>query len=115
MKHLVLLCLLAACKKQEPAPKQAPVPPLSAAEIERSTDACKAYVDKVCACAATVPAEQHECGLARTLPDAVRIGIEVSQSPDSKKPDILGAEDSVRKAVKTCIEQMAQLPARGCP
>ena len=113
MKRLLLLCLLVACKKQEAAPKEQPAPQLSPAEIQRSEDACKAYVDKVCACAATVPAEQQDCGLAKALPDAVRIGVEVSQSPDSKKQDVLGAEDSVRKAVKTCIEHMAQLPARG--
>lgn len=115
MKRLLLLCLLVACKKQEAVPKETPVPQLSAAEIQRSSDACKAYVDKVCACAATVPAEQQECGLAKALPDAVRIGIEVSQSPDSKKQDVLGAQDSVRKAVKTCIEHMAKLPSLGCP
>jgi hypothetical protein len=116
MKRLLLLCLLVACKKQEAAPKQEqPVPQLSAAEIQRSDDACKAYVDKVCACAATVPAEQQECGLAKALPDAVRIGVEVSQSPDSKRQDVLGAQDSVRKAVKTCIEHMAKLPSLGCP
>ena len=115
MKRLLLLCLLVACKKREEPPKVVPPPQLSAAEIQRSQDACNAYVDKVCACAATVPAEQQECGLAKALPDAVKIGIEVSQSPDSKRDDVLGAEDSVRKTVKTCIEHMAQLPARGCP
>jgi hypothetical protein len=115
MKRLLLVCLLVACKKQEAAPKPQPLPQLSAAEIQRSQDACTAYVDKVCACAATVPAEQQECGLAKALPDAVQIGIEVSQSPDSKRQDVIGAEDSVRKAVKTCIEHMAQLPSHGCP
>jgi len=115
MKRLLLLCLLVACKKQEAAPKETPVPQLTAAEIQRDQDACKAYVDKVCACAATVPAEQQECGLAKALPDAVQIGIEVSQSPESKKQDVLGAQDSVRKAVKTCIEHMAKLPSLGCP
>jgi hypothetical protein len=116
MKRLLFVCLLVACKKQAAAPPQeTPVPAMTATEITRSTDACKAYVDKVCACAATVPAEQQECALAKALPDAVRIGVEVSQSPDSKKNDVLGAQDSVRKAVKTCIEHMAKLPALGCP
>ena len=115
MKRLLFVCLLVACKKQEAAPKEQAVPAMTAAEIQRSSDACKAYVDKVCACAATVPAVQDECNLAKALPDAVRIGVEVSQSPDSKPKDIYGAQDSVRKAVKTCIEKMAQLPARGCP
>ncbi len=116
MKKLLLVCLLVACKKQEEAPKQQQaVPQMTPAEIQRSEDACKAYVDKVCGCAATVPAVQEECGLAKALPDAVRIGVEVSQSPDSKRDDVIGAQSSVRKTVKTCIEKMAQLPSRGCP
>jgi hypothetical protein len=115
MKRLLLLCVLIACKKQEAAPQETPVPQMTVTEIQRSTDACKAYVDRVCACAATVPAEKQECDLAKALPDAVRIGVEVSQSPDSKRNDVLGAQDSVRKAVKTCIERMAKLPALGCP
>ena len=114
MKRLLLVCLLVACKKQEAAPKQQPLPQMTVAEIQRSQDACKAYVDKVCACAATVPAEQQECDLAKALPEAVRIGVEVSQSPDSKRDDVIGAQDSVRKAVKTCIEHMAQPASHGC-
>jgi hypothetical protein len=115
VKRLLLVCLLVACKKQEAAPKPEAAPQMTAAEIERSQDACKAYVDKVCACAATVPAVHQECELAKALPDAVRIGVEVSQSPDSKRDDVIGAEGSVRKAVKTCIEHMAQLSSHGCP
>ena len=114
MKRLLFVCLLVACKKQE-APKQQATPQMTVAEIQRSQDACKAYVDKVCACDSTVPAVQQDCDLAKALPDAVRIGVEVSQSPDSKPNDVIGAQDSVRKAVKTCIEHMAQLPSRGCP
>jgi hypothetical protein len=110
----LLVCLVACAKKQE-APKEQTVAPMTPAEIQRSQDACKAYVDKVCGCAATVPAVADECNLAKALPDAVRIGVEVSQSPDSKAKDIYGAQDSVRKAVKTCIEKTASLASRGCP
>ncbi|HSN29218.1 MAG TPA: hypothetical protein VLT45_23175 [Kofleriaceae bacterium] len=116
MKRLLFVCLLVACsKKQEAPPKQQAVPQMTPAEIQRSQDACKAYVDKVCGCAATVPAVQQECDLAKALPDAVRIGVEVSQSAESKRDDVIGAQSSVRKTVKTCIEKMAQLPSRGCP
>ena len=115
MKRLLFVCLLVACAKKQEAPKEQTVAPMTPAEIQRSQDACKAYVDKVCACAATVPAVQDECNLGKSLPEAVRIGIEVSQSPDSKPKDVYGAQDSVRKTVKTCIEHMSQLAARGCP
>lgn len=115
MKRLLLVCLLVACKKQEPAPKEQAVPQLTPAEIQRSEDACKAYVDKVCGCVATVPDLKQDCDLAKALPDAVRIGVEVSLSADSKHDDVIGAQSSVRKTVKTCIEHMSQLAARGCP
>ena len=115
MKRLLLMCLLVACAKKQEPPKQQALPQMTPAEIQRSQDACKAYVDKVCACAATVPAVADECNLAKALPDAVRIGVEVSLSQDSKHDDVVGAQSSVRKTVKTCIEKMAQLPSRGCP
>ena len=52
-RWLVVLALVAGCKKQEQA---APVdtdtaPPIPAAELARGKDACTAYVTQVCACA----------------------------------------------------------------
>jgi hypothetical protein len=115
MKRALLLCLLVACAKKQEAPKQQEVPPMSATEIQRSEDACKTYVDKLCACAGSNAALKDQCGLARALPDAIRIGVEVSQSPDSKPKDIHGAQESVRMTAKNCVEQLAKLPSLGCP
>lgn len=113
MKFLVLLALLGCAKKQE-APQETPVPAMSAEEQQRSRDACADYVKRVCACAEKVPAVKQQCDLARSLPDAVRLGLEVSASPDSKPNDVIGAQGSVRKAVKECIEETAKLPSLGC-
>jgi len=115
MKRALLLCLLFACAKKQEPPPPSKVPALTADEIQRSQDACKTYVDKVCACAAQVPTAKQQCDLARALPEAVQIGIEVAANPDTKPQDIYGAQSSVRKAVKTCIEQLAKLPSLGCP
>lgn len=117
MKRLAIaLALVAACKKQEAPPKQEPgPPPMPAAEIQRSEDACKQYVERVCACAQTVPAVAKQCELARALPEAVRIGLEVAASPDSKPDIVEQSYASVRKTAKECIEQTAKLPALGCP
>ena len=103
MRFLVLVALLACAKKQE-APQETPAPAMSAEEQQRSRDAC----------ADTVPAVKPQCDLARALPDAVRLGLEVAASPDSKPNDVIGAQGSVRKAVKECIEQTAKLPSLGC-
>jgi hypothetical protein len=112
-RALVLVVLLACAKKQEPAP--AKVPALTVDEIQRSQDACKTYVDKVCACAAQVPAAKQQCDLAKALPEAVQIGVDVAANPETKPQDIYGAQSSVRKATRTCIEQTAKLPSLGCP
>ena len=116
--YLLVLALLigSACKKQEKqAPQEAPVAPMPADEVKRAEDACKTYVDRVCACAATVEPAKQECALARALPDAVRIALEVATSPDSKPDVVRQSHASVRKTVKQCIELTAKLPALGCP
>jgi len=113
---LVVVALVAAagCKKKEEAPPK-PVQPMSAAEIQRNTDACTQYVTAVCACAEKVATVADQCKLAHALPEAVQISLATAQSPDSK-PDIAAqAYAAVRKTAKECIEQTAKLPALGCP
>jgi hypothetical protein len=112
---LALIVISACAKGEAPPADDHPVPAMSAAEIQRSHDACQTYVDRVCACADKIPAAQEPCKLSRALPDAVRLSLEVAASPDSGKNDVLGAQASVRRTVKTCIEQTAKLPALGCP
>jgi hypothetical protein len=83
-----------------------------AAELQRGKDACTDYVEKVCAC--TTPAAQDACKLAKALPDALQVGVEISISPDSDKRAVLHANDSIRKTIKECIEKAASLPSLGC-
>lgn len=116
---LLVAVLLAggACKKQEkkkPA-QEPPAPQLSAEEIKRSEDACKAYVDRVCTCATTVPAAAKACESGKAQPEAVRIALDVAAYPDSKPDIVRQAQAGVRKTVKECIELTAKLPALGCP
>jgi hypothetical protein len=116
MKRLAIaIALFAACKKQEPSSTHEAPAAMPAAEQQRSEEACKQYLERVCACAAKVPAAAKQCELARALPEAVRIGLEVAQSPDSKPDIVLKSYASVRKTAKECIEQTAKLPALGCP
>jgi hypothetical protein len=112
---LGLVLELAACsERHEPTP--APPPSAMATEeIQRSRDACDAYVTRVCKCAETIATLADQCKLSRALPDAMRISLEVAASPDSKRSDALGAQSSVRKIFKQCIDQTAQLAGAGCP
>ena len=82
-----------------------------------SRDACATYVEKICACAsanATKPDLAKECALAKALPEAVRIGLEVAASPDSKPDLVEQSYGSVRKTVAECIQQTAKLPLLDC-
>lgn len=88
---------------------------MSPQEIAQATDACGFYAKKVCACAQTVPAAAEPCKLSSALVDSVRVGSEVSRSPDSSERDASQANRAVRKTVAECIEQTAKLPTLGCP
>lgn len=112
---LVAALAVAGCKKSEKAAEPPKIERMSADEIKRSEDACTIYVERVCACATTVAAASQPCQLARALPDAVRIALDVASYPDSKPDVVLQSYASVRKTAKECIEQTAKLPALGCP
>jgi hypothetical protein len=88
---------------------------MPASEVKRDQDACKAYVDKVCACAETNPAMKEPCTRARALPDAMQVGLDVATNAESTRRDVVQTHDSVRKIAKKCIEEIAKLPAAGCP
>ena len=113
-RAVLLFVVLAACKKQEappaPAPDQNPMIPQ--VELKRGTDACHDYVTKVCAC--TAPAAKDACALAKALPDAIEVGLQVAANPDSERMSVLQANDSIRKTIKQCIEQVGKLPTIGC-
>lgn len=113
MRWLLVLAAVVGCKKEAP-PAKAELPIMTAAEVKRSQDACKDYVAKVCACAEQQPALKDACGLARALPEAVDVSLSVGSNPESTRRDVLQANDSVRKVVKECIEELAKLPAQGC-
>jgi hypothetical protein len=117
MKWLVVLALIAcACKKQaEPPAQEPPAPVMPAIEVKRGQDACKTYVEKLCACAETVAAMKEPCARERALGDAIEVNLSVATNPESSRRDALQAQGSVRAIVKRCIEETAKLPAAGCP
>ena len=110
---LALLVGLCACSKGRQEPKQQAVPPMPAEEVKRNEDACKAYVERVCAC--TVPAAAEQCKLARALPEAIQIALDTARGSDSAPDIVQQSYASVRKTAKECIEQTAKLPTLGCP
>lgn len=116
MKHVLAIVLaLAACsKKQDEAPPPNNAPAIPADELKRGEDACKAYVEKVCACATTVEAAKPKCDAAKAFPDVMRMATELTMSKDSSPRDVKQGAMTVRQTIAECIEQTAQLPALGC-
>jgi len=107
--------LAAGCAKQAdqaPAPDMNRPPPIPAAEVARGRDACAAYVAQVCAC--TAPAAAEPCKLAKALPEAIQVGLDVATRSEVDRMTALQANDSVRKTFKQCIELVARLPQLGC-
>lgn len=112
MRFLALLVVVGcATKSHDPPPP--PLPAMPPAEAKRAEDACKAYVDRVCAC--TSEPAQRQCPLAKPMPDALKLALEVVMNPASRPEDAARAQVNVRETVKECIEQTAKLPALGCP
>lgn len=116
MKFLVVLVLvLGGCKAKEPSKHQVKVvKEMSPMEVQRGQDACKAYVDKVCACAAQKPELAKQCELSKALPQAIEISLSVANNPESKPDIVQQSYANVRKTVGSCIEETAKLPAAAC-
>ena len=118
MRPLVIalaFLLGSACSKEKEAPLVEPPPILPISEIQRASEACKTYVEKVCACGETVDAAKQECKLARGIPDAIELAKRLATNPKADPVDAKQAASSVRKTVKNCIESTAKLPSLGCP
>jgi len=123
MKSLVLVfatvLAVGACKKAEKAgPPPAPTnndPAIPAAELKRGEDACTAFVKQACACAETIPAAKAQCDAAKSFPEVVKMGTELTMSKDSSNKDVTQAVQTIRKTIAECIQQTAALPTLGCP
>jgi len=117
MRAVLLALLLAACDKPAAAPPGSP--PMSDAEKDRATEACKTYVDRLCACAGTVPALKDTCDLARAQPEAVALHRDLLDGKGPKGPlnpeERELTETSLRKIVSACVKGDAELDPKTCP
>lgn len=110
MVRVVALLLAIGCTTK--AQNKPPPPVMPAAEAHRAEEACKAYVDRICTCSS--PAAQRQCPLAKAMPAALKLALEVVVNPASPPEDAARAQVNVRETVKECIEQTAKLPTIGC-
>jgi hypothetical protein len=119
MKAMLFGALLAltACKGKEPPPAAKRPAPMAEAERTRAVSACDGYVKAVCACAEKKPddaALARRCSLDKALPEAFTLTLSVDDDPAAPAGDVLRAQDQARKIVKSCLEGVNELAAKGC-
>lgn len=112
-----LILALAACTaKSEPAPTEQRPKPITMPERQRGQDACRSYVQLICACATATkkPDLQHRCDLDRALPEALDMALSVDDATDGVREDIITAQAQARNIVAGCVQKTAALPGDGC-
>lgn len=113
----IALAIAGACRKQaEPEPAALP-PPVSETEATRGLEACQDYREKVCACAEARAgdAEVRElCELSAAKRSGLELVLEVNRTT-ALAGERLKTADTVRRYVRSCVEGVADLAARGCP
>jgi hypothetical protein len=120
MKTLLVMAALAmagCAKKEEPVANQRPAP-MAEAERTRAVNACDGYVKAACACAEKKPDDAalvKRCSLDKALPEAFQLTLSVDDDPAAPAADVLRAQDQARKIVKSCLEGVNELAAKGCP
>ncbi len=117
----VALAIAGGCRKQaEPKPAALP-PPVSEPEATRGLDACRDYGEKVCACAEARPGARPEdaelrelCELSAAKRSGLELVLQVNRT-SGLAGERLKTADTVRRYVRSCIEGIGDLAARGCP
>jgi hypothetical protein len=121
MKALAALVLLATfglggCKKDD-APHSSRPAAISDAERKRGEDACQAYVDRLCKCAAGKPDDKDladRCELKHAKLEALHMALNVDDDPSATPQDVFNAQEQVRKVIGKCIEENEKLDLE-CP
>ncbi|MBX3154649.1 MAG: hypothetical protein KF773_01530 [Deltaproteobacteria bacterium] len=118
MTRLALaLALVAGCsKKQDEGPVARE--PLPAGELQQGRDACTAYMDKACACAAKAPDDaerKRSCAEATAFKESIELVQTIAASPGNKDNDLRQQAATIRATITACIEKANQLAQKPCP
>ncbi len=118
MKIVLAACLFfAACSKKDEQPANLRPVAIPAVERQRGTDACKAYVDKLCACAKAHPERadvKDRCDRDQALPSAMSLALGIDDDPDVAPEDVFRAQGEARKVIATCVEGINWLATHQC-
>ena len=114
----IALLVVGACGKKDDAPSGQRPLPIPTAERQRGADACKAYIDRACACAKAHPERddvKKKCDLDAALPSAMELALGIDDEPNVTAEDVFRAQTEVRKVIATCVEGGNWLLTHGCP
>ena len=90
--------------------------PVDPAEAERGQDACRAYVEQVCACAKTKPDDKElaeTCHMAPAKVSNLEAVLEVNRTTEDIT-ERFATQNTARRIMKSCIEEQAKLLSKGC-
>ena len=118
---ILAVALAAGCSEKQDRPAPPPAdqrpPPITVEERTRNADACKVYVEKICACAAAHPDKAEVADLCKydtPLSDALSLSMATAENPASTRNDVLLSQAQARKIATQCLDQTAKLPGLGC-
>jgi hypothetical protein len=118
LSALLLGLLVPGCgNKDQDEARHALPPPMNAPEAERGTEACAAYVERVCACAQTKPEDAElaeQCHMAPAKSKSLDMVLEVNGTTESADERVK-TERTARRIMASCIEEQSKLDSRGCP
>jgi hypothetical protein len=114
---LAAALVLGACHKKDDTPAGQRPAPIPQVERQRGADACKAYIDRLCACAKAHPERDEikkKCDLDQALPSAMELALGIDDEPNVSAEDVFRAQTEARKVVSTCVEGANWLVTHGC-
>jgi len=118
----VVFCFLlssasSACSNAEEnsASTEKRIAPIPLAEAERAKIACDAYVARVCQCAETQPNLDTTCQLAKGIPQALQMNLDVAAARGLTILQQKAMKSSARKIAAKCFSNDAKLSLAECP
>lgn len=111
----MLMLLAGGCKKGEDAPVAPAGPPIEVPEIQRGKDACEAWRERACRCAAADPALNAACSEAGKIPEAMKMSIKAANSEGLDDHTRARLVLEARRIMARCLEEQARIDPGTCP
>lgn len=115
---VLLIASLSACAKSDSenaAPPEGKVTAIPAAEAERAKKACENYIARLCQCAEQHPEMERECELAKGIPQALQINLDVVGAQGLTTLQQNAMKKAARQISDKCFSKDSKLDLQKCP